>query len=206
MKMSGFVLFISENFLFRLVVDICEIAAPSFAAKALDIQSIPSSTSASPMIVRALVLSDWQQFRDIRLHALASCPGAFSTSYAQVKDRTEDQWKQLITGSDRQVVGLFDEKLVGIAAVFVEGVTATFAMAFILPQYRGRGLSRLFFDARLAWANHRKIDRVVVGYRRSNEASARAIRRYGFKPFSVEPRRWPDGAVEDEISCEISLR
>lgn len=158
------------------------------------------------MIVRALVPADWQQFRDIRLHALQSCPGAYSTSYADAKDRTEAQWKDLIAGADRHVFGLFNgTDLAGIAAVFAEGTTATFAMAFIRPEYRGRSLSHLLFDARMAWCREHNIDRAIVSHRASNEASARAIRRHGFSATSRAVRLWPDGETEDEISSELRL-
>jgi len=54
-------------------------------------------------------------------------------------------------------------------------------MSFIAPAYRGRGLSRLLYDARLAWIKARpRFKRVILSHAVSNEASRRAHRRYGF--------------------------
>ena len=57
--------------------------------------------------------------------------------------------------------GLFDgDCLIGITAAFAlaedpAAQTAIFGMSFILPEYRGRGLSRLLYEARLEWTRAR---------------------------------------------------
>src|SRR5262249_37871850 len=102
-------------------------------------------------------------------------------------------------------------RLIGITSVFrwdedASGVTAILASSFVLPDHRGRGLSRLLYDARLAWLRERgDFKRVVVGHRLSNEASRRADQHYAFTEFRRTPHTWPDGAVEDEVFYELLL-
>lgn len=166
----------------------------------------------SAVRVRALSPDEWQRFRDFRIAALRAEPGVFAASAADAEKRTEAEWRTTIEGAGNQVFGLFDgEALVGITAVFTlrddpTGKTALLAMSFIAPAYRGRGLSALFYEARLAWARaHGGFERVIVSHRATNEASRRANQRFGFVRIGVEPRTWPDGAVEDDITYELKL-
>jgi RimJ/RimL family protein N-acetyltransferase len=136
-------------------------------------------------------------------------------SYADEVTRSEDEWRALVRNDDDRlrVFGLFaGDELIGLTGVFTDrndpsGQTAVLGMSYIAPPYRGRGLSRLFYEARLAWARaNTKFRKVRVSHRRSNEASGRANRRYGFVQLGVVERVWPDGSNDDEIHYELDLR
>jgi RimJ/RimL family protein N-acetyltransferase len=162
--------------------------------------------------VRPLKRSEWRILRDLRLHALQTEPGVFFSSYAREAPLGEEEWQTRMQGPDRQVFGAFDgDRLVGITGVVPArddptGATAMLVMSYLLPEYRGRGLSALFYDARLKWLReHPQFERVVVSHRRSNEASRRANQRYGFVLTNAVPATWPDGGVEDEMQYELEL-
>jgi tRNA(Arg) A34 adenosine deaminase TadA/RimJ/RimL family protein N-acetyltransferase len=144
--------------------------------------------------------------------ALNSAPGVFTTSYDEAAARSADAWQSTIHGPANQAFGLFDgQGLIGITAVFAakddpSGETASFVMSFILPDYRGRGLSRLLYAARLEWVAARpRFTRVVMSFRESNAASQRAARRFGFANTGRAARTWPDGGVENEVFFELRL-
>lgn len=162
------------------------------------------------MNIRPLLPSEWEMFRDIRLHALQTAPGMFESTYEQASTRSEADWRALLAPERQQIFGMFDGgKLIGIAGVFAsrdDPATAQFIMDFILPAYRGRGLWRLMYDARLDWARRRgTFRRVVVAARESNGPSLGAMRAAGFQPTDHEAHTWPDGATEDEIWFEMKL-
>jgi RimJ/RimL family protein N-acetyltransferase len=162
------------------------------------------------MNIRPLLPSEWELFRDFRLHALQAAPGLFETTYAQAAARSEGDWRALLAPERQQIFGLFDgDKLVGMTAVFTSKdnpATAQLAMSFILPDYRGRKLSRLLYRARIDWARSRKtFRRIIVGVRASNAASTGAMRAAGFQPTHRETRSWADGVTEDEIWYELRL-
>jgi RimJ/RimL family protein N-acetyltransferase len=162
------------------------------------------------MNIRPLSPSEWETFRDIRLYALKTAPGMFESTYEQASARSEADWRALLAPERQQVFGLFDgEKLVGIAGVFTsrdDPATAHLIMDFILPAYRGKGLWRQMYSARLDWARRRStFRRVVVAARESNGPSLGAMRAAGFQPTHCEAHTWPDGATEDEIWFEIKL-
>jgi RimJ/RimL family protein N-acetyltransferase len=80
-------------------------------------------------------------------------------------------------------------------------------MSYVAPEHRRRGLISRLYEARLAWARARpQFALAIVGHRRSNEASRRAMERYGFRPIAAELRRWHDGAEDDYVSYELRLR
>jgi GNAT superfamily N-acetyltransferase len=164
------------------------------------------------LLIRELHPDEWQLFRDFRLAALQATPGVYGTRYEEAVGRSEEQWRNTVRGASNQSFGLFDRgKLVAITSVFTwaedaSGETAILASSFILDTHRGRGLSRMLYDARLEWIRARAhFKRVVVGHRLSNEASRRANQHYPFRPFRRESHAWPDGTVEDEVYYEMRI-
>jgi RimJ/RimL family protein N-acetyltransferase len=166
----------------------------------------------SGFIIRALEPSEWEAFRDFRLDALKAAPGVFAFSYDQATAQLPEDWQAAIKGDGHQVFGLFDgERLIGITGAFTydgdpTGQTALLVMSFILPPHRGRGLSRMFYDARLAWIRSQpRYRRILVSHRKSNEASRRANQRHCFVQTKIVPHTWPDGEAEDEVFYELEI-
>jgi len=162
--------------------------------------------------IRAMEPADWAAVRAMRLAALKASPGSYSLSYDEVATWSEEFWQTEIKGADHQIFGLFDgQNLIGITAAFTwrgdqSGKTALLAMSFIAPEYRGRGLSRRLYDARLNWiAGQPQFRRVIVSHRASNEVSRKANQRYGFVQTKRVAYTWPDGVTEDEIFYELAL-
>jgi len=166
----------------------------------------------SDIFIRALESSEWKAFREFRLASLKASPGVFSFSYDQAAAQSPEEWRTAVKGDDHQVFGLFDnERLVGITGVFTDdgdptGQTALLVMSFILPSHRGRGLSRMLYEARLAWIQARPHFRhVLVAHRKSNEASRRANQRHGFRQTHMVSHDWPDGETEDEVFYRLDV-
>ena len=166
------------------------------------------------VIIRALDPAEWAVFRDFRLQALRAAPGVFITSYDEALVRTPEEWQDTIKGPAHQVFGLFDgELLIGITAAFTScedpsGETALLAMSFILPKYRGSGLSRLLYEARLDWIRtNPHFKRVVVSHRLSNEVSRRAINDMDFGRQAGLLERGPMGSakMKSGTNCQFQI-
>ncbi|OAI44336.1 hypothetical protein AYO42_00895 [Rhizomicrobium sp. SCGC AG-212-E05] len=170
------------------------------------------TTPSGSITIRPLVSEDWELLREFRLGALKSSPGVFALSYDESASFPPERWQDSIKGPAHQIFGLLDgSDLIGITAVFSDkedptGKTALLAMSFILPSYRGRGLSRVLYDTRLDWIRaHPQFTRIVVSHRASNEVSQRANQRYGFVHVRTSSKTWPDGSVEDEVFYELNI-
>jgi len=164
------------------------------------------------VVVRELEPSEWRAFRDVRLHALRSEPGLFFSSHDAESALGETEWRRRVRNPNGQMFGVFDgERLVGITGVITarddpSGESAMLIASYLLPEYRGRGLSRLLYEARLAWVRERpRYRRVVVSHRRSNEPSRRAIGRFGFAPVATVSTTWPDGSTDDELQYAMAV-
>jgi RimJ/RimL family protein N-acetyltransferase len=162
--------------------------------------------------IRTFAPPEWTLFREFRLAALYAAPGVFSSAFESEQAAPDSYWRAMLTDPTAGVFGLFDDgSLVGLTAVFTARTdphrqTAVLAMSFILPEYRGQGLSAMLYDARLDWVRTRPgFRRVIVGHRLSNDVSRRANQRHGFQLIDRTSRVWPDGVEEDELTYELRL-
>jgi RimJ/RimL family protein N-acetyltransferase len=169
--------------------------------------------SSAPRFVRALTESDYRDFREVRLEALRLDGRYFATSYEEERNYTNDQWRHLSTESlDNCVIGLFDgEELIGITRVAKwdedqHGHTALFGRSYIKPEYRGKGLAALLYEARLDWARHNpQFKRAVVFHREGNTVSKHINERYGARYWMTRPMQWADGQTADGFWYQIDL-
>jgi len=152
--------------------------------------------------IRALGVGDLDAFREMRLRALREHTGFFGVHPDEAAASPDSYWEETLDGRGKQVFGLFDDaRMIGITAVFTDredpsGETAFLAMSYILPEYRGRKLSRLLYQARIDWAKAQPpFKRIVVSHRTDNESSRRANQAFGFKYTGSKEKRWPDGTV-----------
>lgn len=165
----------------------------------------------SPIEIRALREDEWMILKDLRLKAVRDNPRLFLCTYEQEAARPDADWLDLIRLDDRQVFGLFDgPRLIGLTAVFKfihdpEGHTVKLGMSYIEPEYRGRGLSRLLYTARLDWARDKGFKRAIVSHRDGNEASRRANAAFGFAWYESEELEWAGGERDLDHRYELFL-
>lgn len=137
--------------------------------------------------VRKLNVEDWSAYRALRLEALSRNPEFFTPSRDETKF-TEADWKERLLNPNAAAFGLYHAgELVGLSGIVREknqadSPRAHMVSTYIREEYRGQGLSRLFYEARLAWARAQKdIKTLVLEHRSDNTASEKAHRRYGFQ-------------------------
>lgn len=163
--------------------------------------------------IRQLTEDDWEIVRSIRLKALQNDPGVFSATYEDAIKRTEADWKAYLTGTNTAVFGIFDDAHpIGMTGISIERDDSTYKNAFLWgswlkPEYRGKGISKLMYQARLNWArNHATCEKITVSHRESNIASKLANQKHGFTYTHTEERRWPDGKIEKEPCYELIIK
>lgn len=102
------------------------------------------------IVLRKINEEEWTDFRAIRLEALKTNPSVFLTSYDSALAQNEEQWKSQLRSSANAIFVLRDGKtLIGLtrASRYRESPndTVVLGMSFLRPEYRGRGLSALFY-------------------------------------------------------------
>ena len=160
--------------------------------------------------IRRLLPYEAEAYRAIRLEALQTEPGIFGNSYAKESDFPDEQWQARVSNPHGAVFGLYHgEELVGLTGIVVDAevdpVTGYMTQSYIRPEHRGRRLSRMLYDARIAWARERGLKRLTIGHRESNAVSKAANQRYGFRYMHREEQLWSDGGREAMVYYELEL-
>jgi len=170
-----------------------------------------SHSPATPYSIRRFLPEDLTLYTAIRLESLQLEPGMFGSNYAREASFTDQQWLDRLNGHNSDCFGLFyGDQLIGVTGIVIDKDDPTLALmtqSYIRKEHRGKGLSRLLYDARLAWAAERpQIKRLRIGHRESNHISKAANQHYGFKYAMQEPCDWPDGEREDILYYELVMK
>lgn len=136
--------------------------------------------------IRQLKLEDWQDFKLIRLHALKESPQSFGAKYEKAITKSKENWEDPLKHSDRALFGLFDDKkIIGLGFIRVSEENTNEAglyMAYIRPEYRGKGLSKKLYEARIEWALKRKDIDTIFTYNYIDNKAAQAMNKaFGFE-------------------------
>ncbi|MBB2148082.1 GNAT family N-acetyltransferase [Pedobacter gandavensis] len=153
--------------------------------------------------------TEWEAYKSIRLEALQTNPEMFGSNYQKEAAYSQNDWVAFLENDARAIFGLYDmESLIGLTGVAIKKEDATKAIlfaSFIKPLYRGKGLSKLFYEARIDWAKEKKCHIIVVSHRAGNEISRAANQRFGFKFLQAKKIAWPDGEFADELIYALQL-
>ncbi|MCB9686184.1 MAG: GNAT family N-acetyltransferase [Alphaproteobacteria bacterium] len=160
-------------------------------------------------MVRLFTPPEWSAYREIRLEALRTDPGVFSSDHGREQARPEDHWRARLADERVGIFGVqVDGAWVGMTGVVQSSENPDAAVlwgSWLRPEWRRRGLSVAMYVARFAWARGRGLTRVLVSHREGNTASASANQKHGFERVREELREWPDGAVEAEVHYVLDL-
>lgn len=164
------------------------------------------------IIIRGFRSDEWALLRDFRLKALKEHQAVYTRRYEDEAAVSEAEWRERTNQKDGKIFGLFDGwKLIGLTGVFsywgdTSGKSAVLGMSYIDKAYRGLGLSRLLYQARIDWAKAAGFERVVVAHKEGNEASRRANAAFGFKATHIETANFGDGSIANQHFYELDLK
>jgi len=151
----------------------------------------------------------WEEYKSIRLEALQTNAEMFGSNYVKEAAYSQNDWVSFLEDDTRAMFALYDkESLIGLTGVTLKKEDATTAIlfaSFIKPSYRNKGLSELFYQARIEWARQKKCNSIIVSHRAGNEVSKAAIQRFGFKFTSAKRVMWHDGVCADELLYCLQL-
>lgn len=156
--------------------------------------------SESPSLY-VLTPSDWDEYRAIRLRALADSPDAFASTLAREEGRTDSEWaSRVAAAADTRyhlpLVARLGNRYVGLAwgRIFPSDpqVAHLFQM-WVAPEARRLGVGRLLVDEVIEWARHAGAAHLELEVTCGNTAAWTLYTRAGFapigdpKPFAERP-------------------
>lgn len=180
--------------------------------------------------VRRVLPEHWASHRDQRLRMLQGAPDAFITTYEQVVDRSEEQWRRSLEGSVRfwQAVTA-DGAVVGGLGLVVEvrdgaaastaptaptgseivaprsGTSLCVVAMFVHRDHRGRGVTRALFARAAAEARALGATGLHLHVTDDNLPARRSYERLGLRPTGrrePDPRRPEHEELEDAATID----
>ena len=153
---------------------------------------------------------DWMTLKSIRLEALTEEPGAFGSSFEKESLLADSSWQERLTAKNKAYFGLFRANgecvgLTGIANLTSTDNSVVLVASYVRKEDRGRGLSKLFYDARIDWAKQQGYHKATVSHRDTNFVSKAANQKAGFNFTHSEERIWPDGIRSNELFYTLHL-
>lgn len=159
--------------------------------------------------LQRLLPPQWEDYKSIRLEALHTNPEMFGSNYAKEVAYSQNDWLSFLENESRAMFALYHGKsLIGLSGVTLKKDDATIAVlfaSFIKSAHRGKGLSKLFYKARIDWARQKKCGLIIVSHRVGNTLSKAANQRFGFKYTHAEEVNWPDGVRAEELMYSLEL-
>lgn len=140
------------------------------------------------MAIRKLTAEDAMRYREIRLDALQTDPGAFGSSYDREVEFERADWERRLTGTaDRPFCTFIDEvdgRAVGTAGIgLTEWDTAPMLIAmWVRPEARRTGSGRRLVEAALSWAVDQGEPEVVLWVVKDNAPAISLYTSCGFVP------------------------
>jgi ribosomal protein S18 acetylase RimI-like enzyme len=109
------------------------------------------------MEIRRIKANEWEVFKSLRLTALQQDGNQFGQSYEQVKDYSDDRWKEetkkAAESADFFLVLAFEvDKPIGITGCVRTPDFGKIFTVWVGPAYRGKGIGRLLISTIMAIA------------------------------------------------------
>jgi len=159
--------------------------------------------------LRRFTIDDWQVYKSIRLEALDKEANFFGGRYAVESLLTDTDWQERLANQKCAVWGLYDGDacigLTGVMELKEDPACALLIASYIRQEYRGRGLSELYYRARLDWARTMGYKWAEVHHRRTNVISKAANQKFGFQYIKTENVLFPDGTYDDSLYYRLPI-
>ncbi|MFV0606139.1 MAG: GNAT family N-acetyltransferase [Niabella sp.] len=150
--------------------------------------------------IKALTLNELDAYKRIRLQALKTDPQSYCNSFEKEASMSQEAWVQRISNPEGIIFGLYHaEELIGITAILIEEhCVGHLTHSYIQKQYRGLGLSKQLFTARMQWAKEKGVQKLIINHRKNNLASKAAIQSVGFR-FTHSGKITLASGLQDEV-------
>ncbi len=162
--------------------------------------------------LRALTVEDWTLLRQMRLRMITMHPDIFYDTVEAATSRPPSYWQARLMRPGSKSFCLFDgDRCVGVSSVLdwakdETGRTGMNCSTFLEPDYRGKGLVDLFYEARIKHAiAYKPWRKIITDHRIGNEASRRAMLKHGFVFTEKVMVDWPNGDQDYELRYKLVL-
>lgn len=159
--------------------------------------------------VKRLTGKEWEIFKELRLQMLTEEPQAYTTTLAQVKAYTKEEWKKRTAGEKVAVLVVFvDSKPAGMNGFYYDkdNIPMIWGM-FVRKEFRGMGLGqRLLEAAQDELKKDKAVKKVKICVKSSQIPAWELYKKTGFVEVARDKnQQTPTGTLYDEVHMEKEL-
>lgn len=151
--------------------------------------------------VRRMTPDDWEIYRQLRLEALAESPDAFGRTWAEERERPDDEWIDRLASADENwdlpLVAELDGEPGGLTWGRInrsDPRVANLYQMWVAPSHRGHGLGRLLLDTVVDWATGINAQYLELGVTLRDSPAMSLYKSAGFE-LAGEPEPLRAGSV-----------
>ncbi|MEW1953766.1 GNAT family N-acetyltransferase [Terrabacter sp. NPDC080008] len=141
--------------------------------------------------LRVIGPDEWEEFRSVRLAALADSPDAFGATLGESMGKAPSEWRERAAGADPIVLAYAQDRPVAMGGLYApnESSEAFVWGMWVQPTHRGRGVAARILQRLLEYADH--VGRpVTLHVTQGNDGARRLYERHGFTATGeVQPLR-----------------
>ncbi|WP_280442745.1 GNAT family N-acetyltransferase [Nocardia brasiliensis] len=132
--------------------------------------------------VQLLTEDDWAVRRDLALRAIADAPSRWQTTLAEAAARSEQEWRDKITGRTSSFAAFRDGKPVGDlnAAPSDRPGVQEIGGVWVVPEARGTGVGDQLMQTQLQWLIEHGYRQAVLWAHEDNTPMLHLAERHGF--------------------------
>jgi GNAT superfamily N-acetyltransferase len=150
--------------------------------------------------VAKLTESDWREFANLRLRALADTLGTDDSQYRQEMSFTAAQWRRRLR-VHAQFAAVISDQLVGLVGAQRESVESVYLYSlWVAPPARGHDLAAVLLTAAVDWARTQDARMVTLRVSQDNAAARAVYERLG---FGVAKANGKAAGRADEITMSL---
>lgn len=163
--------------------------------------------------IKKVSVSDWKDYKEIRLHALKNNPESFSGSYEERVKAKSDYWKSKIGDKDVRIfLAYLNKSPVGVFILAFKSSPKVKHIANIYSVYvredcRGKGVGSKLMDAVLKEAKSKKyVEKIALSVIAGQESAIKLYEKFGFVKLVVLKKEMKIGKkYYDEMLMEKIL-
>lgn len=158
-------------------------------------QPINIETKHGSVLIREAIVSDAEQFRELRLDALQYSPIAFPADYTVNANHSLSFWENRLEADEIGTIFFAEHEngLVGMTGIRRGESPKTRHSAniwgvYVRPEWRGLRIAESLIEACVGWAKSNDVNIIKLGVTAASTSAVRCYQRCGFTIYGTEPR------------------
>lgn len=152
-------------------------------------------TRQGSVLIREAVVSDVEQFRQLRLHALHESPTAFPGDYSTYVNHPNSFWEERLQADEAGTIYFaeHEDQIVGMTGIRrgqwpKTKHSASIWGVYVRPEWRGLHIAESLIEACTEWARSKGVNTLHLGVTSASTSAIRCYQRCGFTISGTEPR------------------